>query len=232
MQEETCLWLADSAAAAHFDPRRLSVDDQSRWAGFRRGSRREGWEASRALLAHVAPDRDHPTSLSHSGTAAALAIAPPGMRVGIDIETIRQREVVRLAELAYVQEETAQLRSMSPAAAAIHFIILWTLKEAFGKALGLPLPDALQQCVFVNAGRQLVARVPTRSMWWAVVFTPRHDLILAAAAVGERPQDGPAWSCREWPEAMGPPWRQLHVLSRGPASAGVAACSLASLPRA
>jgi 4'-phosphopantetheinyl transferase len=77
-------------------------------------------------------------SASSSGDLAAVAIAPS--RVGLDLE--RRGERPRRERIAgrFFNPEEAREAAASPA----RFLELWTLKEAYLKALGLGLPGGLR----------------------------------------------------------------------------------------
>ena len=104
------------------------------------------------------------------------------------------------------------------------FYELWTLKEAFAKALRLPLVDALRQCRFVDAEFHRRADIPTTRHWRATVFAPRPQLRLAVARVADAPEhlDVPLGTLRvaaaahlrldRDPQPLGR-WRLMRVLT-------------------
>ncbi len=171
---------------------------------------------SRELLAHCAAPPPPRRSLSHSGGHAAIAIAPVGSRAGVDIETMKQRNVLGLAEFAFSSGELEQLRLLDPSAALERFYLLWTLKEAFAKALGIPLIPALRECQFLHLAEGWLGRVPTTESWCAMVCRPTSSLTLAAVVVGRRTEIGEEWDCEEWPSHTGAGWPRLASLSGGP----------------
>lgn len=77
-------------------------------------------------------------SLSYGPGVLAVAASPAGP-VGIDIEGPTRPEVVRLAERWFDPDEAAWLRDRPPADQPTEFLLLWTAKEALGKALGTGL---------------------------------------------------------------------------------------------
>jgi len=78
-------------------------------------------------------------NLSHSGTAAVLAVAL-GRDVGVDIERINpQTECMRLAQRFFAEDEVAVLAALPPPAQPSAFFEGWTRKEAYIKALGCGL---------------------------------------------------------------------------------------------
>ena len=95
------LWLAGPKAADRFDPAAQSGPDQQRWRQIRSERRRLDWMVSRALLARAALSPGHAVSLSHSSGHAAVAVAPPGVKLGVDLEFTRPRDLASLARLAF-----------------------------------------------------------------------------------------------------------------------------------
>jgi phosphopantetheinyl transferase (holo-ACP synthase) len=142
--------------------------------------------AARVLLDAAAGVADSSWSLSHSHGYAALALAPGGMRIGVDVELLRHREFLGMAQIAFTAGEIDYIRQLSePLVRRFSFYELWTLKEAFAKALQLHLLDALRLCHFVNEQGAWTPCVPTEDEWQAAILAPRPDLRLAVAVVGQ-----------------------------------------------
>jgi hypothetical protein len=116
----------------------------------------------------------------------------------VDLEAIKPREVLRLAALSFGPDEARQLRSLATARAVQHFYVLWTLKEACAKALGLPLLAALRDCRFLLEGDQWHGRLPFGGAWDAAGWLPRPGLVLSAVVL-EASGGVAAWDCRDWP---------------------------------
>jgi 4'-phosphopantetheinyl transferase len=217
------VWLAGAAARPLFNPKVQSPPDQLRWRQLSNARRREEWEVSRALLAHVSDSRllpaqpgdPAPLSLSHSAGHAAVASSLGGGRVGVDLEQMRERDFVRLARFAFAPSEQEQLEALPPAARAERFYFLWTLKEAFAKALPLPLLQSVAQCTFVHVHDSWRASVPTRGAWFARVFRPRPSFVLSVVALLPEPveHENSYVETNEWPEQRAPLWPTLAVLS-------------------
>jgi 4'-phosphopantetheinyl transferase len=171
--------------------------------------------ASRMLLA-VAGAPDMPRrSLTHSGGTAAIAIAPAGSRAGVDMEAVVPRDVRSISQFAFSADEARELDSLAPHAATARFYLLWTLKEAFAKALAMPLLEALRDCSFTHRDGCWAGQIPTAEPWRATVFTPRPRLTLAAVIVGARDSPYGGWACREWPGPAVPPWPRVATLAGG-----------------
>ena len=143
--------------------------------------------AARALLDANAGSAALSSSLSHSHGHAARAMAPAEIRVGVDIEWLRHREFLGMAQIAFAAGEAAYIGTLNQPLARCHgFYELWTLKEAFAKALRLHLLDALRLCHFVNEQGAWAPSVPTEDEWQAAVFAPRPDLRLAVVATARQ----------------------------------------------
>jgi len=171
--------------------------------------------ASLALLANTGAHTMLRRSLSHSGGCAAIAIAPAGCLAGVDIEATTPRDVHSIAQFAFAPDETREFRSLVEPEATARFYILWTLKEAFAKALGLPLLAALRDCSFARHGGRWTGDVPLAGPWQAIVFAPRPALTLAAVIIGAGGAMRDDWICREWPGTVAGSWRCLATLAGG-----------------
>lgn len=211
------LWFGEPAAQELFDASSLSATDRER-LGSRRSWRREGeFKVSRALKAFTHAEA-HSYSLSHSAGHAALLVAPAGMRVGVDLEALRPRDVLRIARFAFHEREIAALELAAQGERAELFYMLWTLKEALGKALQLNLLDALRECVFTRSMNGWLGSAPTDSSWSAQVFRARPGFLLAAAYVGlSAPPVLEKW---DWPPQRAAEW---PIIACASAPAGVAA---------
>lgn len=205
------LWLASPEAALRFDPDQQSFEDRRRWSRGLPAHRGSEWAVSRALLAHAAPD-GRARSLSHAGGFAALAVGPAGTRLGVDLEGVDpRRDPLRLARFAFDAREVAQMEPLSGPAREERFYVLWTLKEAAIKALGLTLLHGLRRCVFQEASDGWSVRLPTPATpLSAQVFRPRPDLYVGALVLGEKTV---RWRELEWPAGPPPAWERLdfHV---------------------
>lgn len=215
------LWLAAPEAAQRFDPAQLTADERDRYARLRRPERRQEFAVSRALRAHVRRDALHPAgeSLSHSGGYAALARAHPALRVGVDLEVHRPRDVLATARTAFSDSEARALAAAAGPERERLFYALWTVKEALAKALQLPLLEALRSCVLLVDGREWQIRVPTSAGGCVAVYQPRADLTLAVTCIGETvPIE--SWS---WPPQQPATWPLIAAIALATADAHAAA---------
>jgi len=219
------VWLATPDAARQFDPSTLSLTDRAEWDALHTDRRRLDWASSRALLGVVAVAGHQASSLSHSHGFAALARAPGQIAVGVDVEWLAPRDFLSLARTAYSTAEAEEFETLEdPSLLPGRFYETWTLKEAFAKALRLPLADALGKCCFTFSDGTATTTVPTTRYWRATVFAPRPQLRLALVLVadaGEALAADPVTI--EWPPARAATWRVVRRLSGG-GSAGTVTC--------
>jgi 4'-phosphopantetheinyl transferase len=211
------LHLATPDAEPLCDVARLSAAEQQRYRGAHSPARRRDFAVSRALL--QAMDLDGETipasagriSLSHSGGYAALAQAPTGHAVGVDLERLRPRPVLELARHVCTSREIAALDALDADARLHHFYLLWTVKEAALKALGLDFPAGLRAVELLRdpAAGSWRLQWPTRAAWCLRVWSPRPGLQLAWILIALEPGDRRALhepTYREWPVDVIEPW--------------------------
>jgi 4'-phosphopantetheinyl transferase len=127
-------------------------------------------------------------SLSHTHGFVACAVARD-LRVGLDIERIDRRiDAQAIADRFFsAPEATALERSVGDRQAAL-FVELWTLREAYVKALGLGLSQPLTDLSF-DLDEDARIRVPAlpgagRHPWLFAVFAPSPQTRMAVAASG------------------------------------------------
>nr|WP_242702700.1 4'-phosphopantetheinyl transferase superfamily protein [Achromobacter sp. SD115] len=179
--QELFIWWADQGAAASYRSQELSAEDAVRAPALRSSKAQSDWRVSRALLQSVrqaAPDAA--TSLSHSGGHVVCAAAPRGWALGADLERIRPRAVLRLAEWVCTPAEREALAGLQGAAQLERFYLLWTLKEAFIKAAGLDFPADMASVGLApddKTGWRL--RAPP-GRWRACSYRLGHDWIASA----------------------------------------------------
>lgn len=220
----SAVWLAPPEAAARFDPSCLAAGELAEWTALRTERRRLDWACSRALLSAVPDAGNHIRSLSHSHGFAALALTPATIAVGVDIEWMASRDFKSMAGIAYSHPEAAYLASLEdPVDLCARFYEYWTLKEAFAKAMRLPLVDTLRHYRFVDATGRPCAEIPLSLPWRAMVFAPRPQLRLAVVRIVE-----PASllesevATLEWPHPRGRQWPLVLDLASGDGPCGPA----------
>jgi phosphopantetheinyl transferase (holo-ACP synthase) len=214
------LWLAAPEAAQHFDPARLTELERVRLARLRRSLKRQEFAVSRALRAHVQRDvtLQANESLSHSGGFAALALAHPALRIGVDLEVHRPRDVLATARTAFSECEARALEGAAGLERERLFYAMWTVKEALAKALQLHLLEALRSCVLLVEESAWQVRVPAASAGCVAVYQPRADLTLAVASIGA----SPAIECWSWPPQQLASWPLIAAISLAGAGAPAA----------
>ncbi|HEX6464942.1 MAG TPA: 4'-phosphopantetheinyl transferase superfamily protein [Vicinamibacterales bacterium] len=134
-------------------------------------------------------------SLSHTRGLVACAIAD-GYRVGVDVESSSgARDVDGLAERYFSPSEVASLRGCPKGERGLRFLELWTLKEAFLKAIGRGLSESLN-AISIDFPDEHSMRFSLSGPfdprdWYLASFAPSRQTRLAVAVCGkylERPQ--------------------------------------------
>ena len=125
-------------------------------------------------------------NLSHSGNFAALAVTTLG-EIGIDIETIRPRNFLAIAERYFHADELKQLLATTEAEREQLFFKLWTLKEAFFKATGGGISSGLDKAYFQLQDNKICAKFAAdlhiQANHWQFHQTVITDNCLLAVAV-------------------------------------------------
>jgi len=124
-------------------------------------------------------------NLSHTHGMVACAIAP-GADIGVDVERVdRPLDEEALATRFFATVEQAHLRRCAPAQRAIRFFELWTLKEAYLKAIGVGLSHSLSEMAFELDDGHGIAFVPPPGIdsrsWQFALFEPAPRYRLAVA---------------------------------------------------
>lgn len=140
--------------------------------------------------------------------------------MGVDLEALRTRDVLRIARFAFHEEEVAALNAAADGEREEFFYVLWTLKEALGKALQLNLLDSLKQCVFTRDLNGWRGSAPTTAPWSAQVFRAPANFILAAAFVGVSAP--PALNRWEWPPQRAAEWPLIAAVCANARAASAA----------
>jgi 4'-phosphopantetheinyl transferase len=174
--------LAQPQASTCYTAAGLSPQDTVRAARQRSPKAELDWRVSRALL-HACRQReigDRVESLSHSHGHAIVAQAPLMYKLGVDMEMVRPRRVMALAEWACNAAETDWLLGQEDEPARLtSFYMLWTLKEAFVKAAGLAFPAALSRVgLDCTNGHPLSLRAPSGA-WQARTYLLGSDCMVS-----------------------------------------------------
>jgi 4'-phosphopantetheinyl transferase len=129
-------------------------------------------------------------SLSHTRGFVACAVAP--VRIGIDVEWLdREVEMKDIVEHHFSASEAASLNRLPAEERRDRFFQLWTLKEAFFKALGCGISGHLDTAVFdlenpvtINFQAPHGIRVPD---WQFALFLPHPRIRMAIALESAQP---------------------------------------------
>jgi 4'-phosphopantetheinyl transferase len=119
---------------------------------------------------------------SASSSAGLAAVAIAGCRVGLDIEKQGERpRWERIAERFYSDDERRAV-----AGSPLRFLELWTLKEAYLKALGLGLPGGLRslECTGLAPGPAGWSTAAAHPGWRFQGIEPKPGFAGAVAAEG------------------------------------------------
>jgi 4'-phosphopantetheinyl transferase len=127
-------------------------------------------------------------NLSYTRGCAACAIASGG-HIGVDVESTEQPENVQeVAERYFSRNEIDWIRSGSKVSRNNRFTELWTLKEAFLKAVGVGLSGSLKQISFQidehSCVKVFAPSVVDADEWHFGLFEPLESVRLAVAVRG------------------------------------------------
>jgi 4'-phosphopantetheinyl transferase len=126
-------------------------------------------------------------NLSHARGLVGCVIATGSTALGIDIErTDRIAEASLVADRCFSAQETSALARCSSNEQRLRFAELWTLKEAFVKALGVGLSASLSNLSFdLDRPGEVVFTPPPDLFgvtWQFAVFAPTDRHVMAVAA--------------------------------------------------
>ena len=135
----------------------------------------------------------YPLSISHSGRYAVAALAGVGKRVGADVETVAPREKSWLELVAHDSEIFPGLRED-----AVGQTVLWTLKEAVVKALGVGLSVGFSDVRFLRGAALGASRLEfhgkARRIWEDM---GRPDFAFESAMLDDRSAISVAYTCSD-----------------------------------
>lgn len=146
-----------------------------------------------ALNAYGRPAPDPPVSapafsLSHTQDMSLCALAAAGP-LGADIEAHRSVRHWQIAERFFAAGEAQLVHSAEPSARGEVFLRIWTLKEAYIKALGRGLSIPLDSFCFRLDGPQPHLADPAADAGWHFFQLPLgHAQVAVACSAPRRPQ--------------------------------------------
>ncbi len=121
-------------------------------------------------------------NLSHSGDLVAYAVSD--QPVGIDIERIRKIDLTAIIQRFFAASEFAAWQKLPPAEQEAAFFRLWTIKEAYLKAIGTGLHTPLSAVeVSMNAEHPIILQAPNRKNWQLYPI-PNHHTAITNVGVG------------------------------------------------
>jgi 4'-phosphopantetheinyl transferase len=139
-------------------------------------------------------------NLAHTNGLVACVLTHVGP-VGVDVESLgRAVDGDDIAERYFSPPEIAGFQELAGVERATRFIELWTLKEAYLKAIGAGLSNPLNDFGFELKGSSaLVFNAPpdaARADWQFALFAPSASHRLAVAVRSDREVD---YTVRSWP---------------------------------
>jgi 4'-phosphopantetheinyl transferase len=144
-------------------------------------------EAGRPSLA-AAHALDLDFNIAHTNGLVVMA-AGRGMRLGIDVESTGRRRPLEIARRYFSAREIAALEALHSDAQPRRFIELWTLKEAYLKAIGTGISGGLDSMTFdwCDGGIHFERASDPDAQRWQFRQWSRgaHVLALACLAGGE-----------------------------------------------
>ena len=161
-------------------------------------------------------------NLSHTTGLVACAVTRGG-DVGVDVESLdRAAQARELAQRFFAPAEAAELGALEPDPCRQRFIEIWTLKEAYVKALGTGLATQLSQFAFLNAegGFRFVPDGSTQAeawRFWLLAPEPRSRMAVAVRTHSSQEPRMQAWSWHPGPVTTGTPELLTPVLPVGSA---------------
>ena len=124
-------------------------------------------------------------NLSHTEGLVAMAVCRHA-RVGVDVEKM-DRAPLDVAERYFSAAEIAQLRALPAEEQSRHFLRLWTLKEAWLKAIGTGISGGLDQMsiIFSSSGEFRFERAEDddAARWQFSQFEIGQEHVLALAVL-------------------------------------------------
>ncbi len=130
-------------------------------------------------------------NLSHTRGLAAAALAWRGA-VGVDVEAVDAAKAdLAIAQNYFAPAEVAMLRRTPPAGRPLCFFRLWTLKEAYVKAIGAGLAAPLDSFAFTLEPIRIefAAGGEREALDWQFASPPTTDGHVLAVAVGRAAGD-------------------------------------------
>lgn len=111
-------------------------------------------------------------SVTHTAGLVAVAVARGPLLLGVDAERVRSvRSAAAIASRRFHPAEAAHLAGMPEPALSREFLRMWSLKEAYGKAVGHGVAMSLSTCR-TDHGTVEAPPPPGGGRWFAAVESP------------------------------------------------------------
>ena len=145
--------------------------------------------------------RDLRFNLAHTPGLVAMAVAR-GAEIGVDVERTDKRAPLAVARRYFSAAEIAAMEALPAEEQAWRFRRLWTLKEAYLKAIGTGVVGGLGSMSFdfePNGVRFEREADPASSSWVFREFELDGDFLLALAFLNREDETPPRVSLRQFP---------------------------------
>lgn len=124
-------------------------------------------------------------SISHAGDCVAVAVGS-NVDVGLDIEQIDDATQIGIVPDVLTRQEDAQLNALPPRDRPLHFIRLWTLKEACAKAFSADIDDWSEIDVSDRSNIRLKGRRLHAQAWQETVCCCGKSYQLSLVTLADR----------------------------------------------
>mgnify|MGYP001818641182 CR=1 FL=1 len=138
-------------------------------------------------------EANQPFNIAHTDGLVLFGIADQEAElVGVDVECTDRRTSTELAERYFSKPEIEFLRTQPMERQKYFFLRIWTLKEAFIKAIGTGLHTPLADFAFerIDSSSPSINFLPPYlnedRNWNFIVFEPRNGFIASAAVAAKR----------------------------------------------
>ncbi len=117
-------------------------------------------------------------NLSHSGKYAVLVLSEKP--VGVDIEEIRPIDIKLLSAQLHKKEQDELNSCKNPRKQTEKFFTIWTLKEAYAKAMGRRLSLSVKDFYFKFKGEKIyLGGQRNKNLWYFKTYRPDNSYFLS-----------------------------------------------------
>jgi 4'-phosphopantetheinyl transferase len=140
-------------------------------------------------------------NLAHTAGLVVMAVGRAA-HIGIDVEALDQRVPLQVAQRYFSEREIAALHALEPEEQPRRFLRLWTLKEAYLKALGEGLSGGLDSMCFTfdqDDGVAFECAADLHADRWVFREFTTRGFQLAVAVLDAAAEAPPTISLHEYP---------------------------------